>query len=410
MKFILQDETVANIFIDDLPIKGPSTVYPDDQGNPEVLAENPGIRRFIWEHALDVHRVMHRIKKAGGTFAAKKSQVCRPDVIILGQRCTPAGRRPDEDKVSKVLSWPPLRTTKEVRGFLGLCGTVRIWIKDFSHIARPLTELYRNDVEFIWDERREEAFAVLKQRVTSAPALHPVDYQSENPVILSVDTSYIAVGFILSQLDDKGRRRPARYGSLPLNEREARYSQPKLELYGLYRALRHWRIYLIGVKQLFVEVDAKYIKGMLNEPDLQPNAAINRWIQGILMHDFTLVHVSATQFKGPDALSRRECAEDEEFIVHDDSWLDDIALSVFTPYHSQFENFHFSTPNSPPKSGLSATVLSFELSRQEQLLLEAHKFLTTLKLPTDSSLQERKRILKKASEYYVKEGKMFKRN
>jgi hypothetical protein len=61
MTFILQDEIpdVANIFIDDLPIKGPATQYLDRHGNPETLAENPGIRRFIWEHAQDVHRIMH---------------------------------------------------------------------------------------------------------------------------------------------------------------------------------------------------------------------------------------------------------------------------------------------------------------------------------------------------------------
>ena len=60
-----------------------------------------------------------------------------------------------------------------------------------------------------------------------------------------------------------------------MDERESRYSQPKLKLFGLYRALQSWQIYLIGVKTLHVEVDAMYIKGMLNGPDLQPNAAIN---------------------------------------------------------------------------------------------------------------------------------------
>ena len=49
MTIILQDEipTVANIFIDDLPIKGPMTQYLDPEGKPEVLQENPGICRFI---------------------------------------------------------------------------------------------------------------------------------------------------------------------------------------------------------------------------------------------------------------------------------------------------------------------------------------------------------------------------
>jgi hypothetical protein len=44
--FILQDEIphVANVFIDDLPVKGPKSIYPDEEGNPELLKENPGIR------------------------------------------------------------------------------------------------------------------------------------------------------------------------------------------------------------------------------------------------------------------------------------------------------------------------------------------------------------------------------
>ena len=88
-----------------------------------------------------------------------------------------------------------------------------------------------------------------------------------------------------------------------MSKRESQYSQPKLELFGLYKALRHWRLYLVGVKKLIVEVDAQYIQGMLKEPDIQPNATINRWIQGILLFDFNLKHVPAEKFKGPDALS-----------------------------------------------------------------------------------------------------------
>jgi hypothetical protein len=49
---------------------------------------------------------------------------------------------------------------------------------------------------------------------------HPIDYKSENPVILSVDSSSVAAGFILSQIDDNGKCRPARYGLLPMSERE----------------------------------------------------------------------------------------------------------------------------------------------------------------------------------------------
>ena len=305
MVFILKDEIphTANIFIDDLPIKGPCTQYLDVNGKPEILSENPGIRQFIWEHAQDVHRIMHKIKTAGATFSANKSQICRPEALIVGQRCNSQGREPDTEKVSKILTWPVLQTPKQVRQFLGLCGTVRIWIPNYSQIVKPLTELYHKDKVFAWNERRQEAFDTIKGLVATSPALHPIDYESDRPVILAVDSSKEAVGMILFQIDENGRKRPARYGSIPMSERESRYSQPKLELFGLYRALRHWRLYIIGVKTLHVEVDAQHIKGMLNEPDLQPNAAINRWIQWILMFDFTLIHVAADKHKGPDALS-----------------------------------------------------------------------------------------------------------
>ena len=60
-----------------------------------------------------------------------------------------------------------------------------------------------------------------------------------------------------------------------MNECKAQYSQPKLELYGLYHVLCHFRLYIIGVKNLIVEVNTKYIKEMLIHPDLQPNVVIN---------------------------------------------------------------------------------------------------------------------------------------
>ncbi|EMD30693.1 hypothetical protein CERSUDRAFT_101083 [Gelatoporia subvermispora B] len=50
---------------------------------------------------------------------------------------------------------------------------------------------------------------------------------------------------------------------------------------------------------------------MLNNPDLQPNATINRWIQGILLFTFELRHIPANKHRGPDALSRKEPTEED---------------------------------------------------------------------------------------------------
>jgi hypothetical protein len=102
----------------------------------------------------------------------------------------------------------------------------------------------------------------LKDVLLKSPALRPLDYKSDAPIILSVDTSHIAIGYLLAQcnLTNPRLRYYAKFGSITLNERESRFSQPKLKLYGLYRTLRSLKPLLIGIRNLIMEVDAKYIK------------------------------------------------------------------------------------------------------------------------------------------------------
>jgi hypothetical protein len=93
--------------------------------------------------------------------------------------------------------------------------------------------------------------------------MQSIDYSSSNPVYLSVDSSFIAVTIILSHIDDDEKRCSAQYGSLPMGEAESHYSQPKLELYGLFHALQYYRLHIIGVKNLHIEVDANILKACL---------------------------------------------------------------------------------------------------------------------------------------------------
>jgi hypothetical protein len=407
MIFILQQEIPhrAGIFIDDLPVKAPKTWYPDKQGMPEVLIGNPGIRRAIWEHAENVNIVMHKIRLAGATFSPKKTEICRPEAVILGHKCSFNGRQPEDKRVDKIKNWPVPKNLTELRGFLGLCGTVRIWIKNYSQIARPLSQLLRKDIEYEWSEERQQSFDMLKEKVSTAPALRPINYESDSPIILSVDTSYIAVGMVLSQKDENGVKRPARYGSIILKNEETRYAQPKLELYGLFRALREWRMYLIGAKKLQVEVDAKYIRGMIAKPDLLPTAPMNRWIQGILLFDFDLIHVPATQFKAPDGLSRRRPTEEEREEAgsedYDDSWLDDIALlSVLGTKED-----HGTQTN-----GSQAPEYANVTDRQERKLIEIeHSLRTSTMPPREMTKQERTRFLQDVSKHFLSNGNLYKK-
>lgn len=203
------------------------------------------------------------------------------------------------------MEWPACTSPTDVRSFLGTAGVMRVFIKDFARIARPLVRATLKDREFGWGEEEQHAMDTLKAAFANSRALRPIDYTTDREVFLSVDSSVIACGYVLSQMGEDGRRYPSRFGSIPWNDVESRYSQPKIELYGLFRALRDARVFIIGVRNLVVEVDASSIKGMLNNPDVQPNAAVNRWIAAIKLFDFTLVHVPASKHTGPDGLSRR---------------------------------------------------------------------------------------------------------
>lgn len=313
-------------YIDDVPIKGPPTSYRLEDGSFETIPDNPGIRRFVWEHFEGLNRIVQRMKYSGGTFSGYKSILCAPEITVLGHRCTPYGRLPDQSRVDKILNWGPCETLSDVRAFLGTIGVCRIFIKNFAQRANALTKLTRKDQPFEFGPEQIAAQEDLKKALVESPALRPIDYESDAAVILSVDTSFIAVGYTLGQcdLDNTKIRYYSRFGSITLNDCEARFSQPKLELYGLYRALRALKLYLIGLRNLVVEVDAKYIKGMLANPDIAPSASINRWIVSILMFHFELVHVPGS-CHGPDGLSRRrpqlkdtEEKEDDDF----EDWID----------------------------------------------------------------------------------------
>ena len=127
-----------------------------------------------------------------------------------------------------------------------MIGVCRVFIKDFAKKAEPLEKLKRLNVQWEWGPEQEAAMEELKDLLENCPALKPIDYEMETPVVLAVDTSWKAVGFYIYQEEpggDKKKQRSARFGSITLNKREARFSQPKRELFGLMRALeanKHW--------------------------------------------------------------------------------------------------------------------------------------------------------------------------
>ena len=414
LTYILQDEIphVTKPFVDDCPCKGPKTRYELPDGTFETIPENSGIRRFIWEHVQNINRVIQRVKHAGGTFSGKKSFFCVPEAIIVGHKCTYEGRLPDDSRIDKIKNWPVPESITEVRGFLGTLGTIRIYVKDYAEHARLLSELLRKDIEFEFIDRHIAAFENLKLIAINCHAIRGIDYESPNEVILAVDSSWYAVGYWLSQIGDDNKRYPNRYGSITFNEREQRYSQAKLELYGLFRALKASRIFIIGVKNLIVEVDAKYIKGMINNPDIQPNNTINRWIAGILLFDFKLRHVSAKRHMPADGLSRRRASDDD--IPQDDSDPDDW-IDEANAFCIEAANWTFK-PRLTAACYATETDIPDTFARSEKQIardadiLRIEAYLKNPQRPPDMSADRFRQWLTKAKRFFIQGNRLWRRD
>ena len=425
-------------YADDVPIKGPATRYQKENGAYETIPENSGIRRFVWEHFLVVHRIIHRTRSYGATYSGKKAFIGVERADVLGYTCAFEGRIADPGRVKVIQNWPVPTSVSEVRSFLGTCGVLRIFIKGYTLIARPLIQLTRKDVPFEIGPEHLDAIEKLKTAVVNSPALRPIEYDCDRPVILAVDSCANRVGYILLQIGKDGKRYPSRFGSITFNDRECRYSQAKLELYGLLRALKHTQLYTIGAKKLIVEMDAKFIKGMINNPTLHPNDAINRWISAILLFDFELVHIPADKHTGADGLSRRPRApqdDDLEPVEELENWIDTNAgffIELNTPAScydsvpplSAFRSLSAvytaaassSSANDSSPSSSSDSSSDIEIPRTDKALLRDAKlsiirrFLTTLQRPPKLSDNEYRQFIRQATNYFVVDGKMFRKN
>ena len=96
---------------------------------------------------------------------------------------------------------PPPSNVKGIRSFLGHAGFYRRFIKDFSKIARSLSNLLNKDVVFKFDEECSTAFQTLKTKLVTAPVMIAPNWRKEFE--LMCDASDYAVGAVLGQRQDK---------------------------------------------------------------------------------------------------------------------------------------------------------------------------------------------------------------
>lgn len=253
------------------------------------------------EHFRHVKLVLDKLRQEKLYAKLSKCEFFRSEVEFLGHRVGADGVRMLEDKVKAIIDWPVPSKVGDVRSFLGLAGYYRKFIKDFSSIAAPLTELQKDQVKWEWGDKQQTAFDTLKNAIRTDPVL--ILPNPELPYIVQTDASGFATGAVLMQDQGSGLQ-PIAFLSKKMIDAETRYPPHEQELLAIIEALRSWRHYLHGAKfKIKVMSDHKSLEYFKRQTTLSRRQA--RWLDIVAEFDFVIEYLEGKSNVVADALSRR---------------------------------------------------------------------------------------------------------
>ena len=254
--------------------------------------------------------------------------------IVLGHLVSERGIEVDKAKIKVIEQLPPLVNVKGICSFLGHAGFYRRFIKDFSQIARPLTNPLAKDAPFEFTDECLTTFHTLKKALISAPIIQPPDWSL--PFEIMCDASDYVVGAVLGQTKDKKHHAIA-YASKMLTGAQLNYATTEKELLAVVFAIDKFRSYLVGAK-VIIYTDHAALKYLLTKKDAKPR--LIRWV--LLLQEFDLEKKDKKGVENTvaDHLSRLQVTNMQELPIND-FLRDDMLLKVTdtNPWYANIVNF-----------------------------------------------------------------------
>ncbi|CAG8684784.1 9472_t:CDS:2, partial [Ambispora leptoticha] len=248
--------------------KGIAAAYQDDVG--------------LWtdgdlEEHIDVFiKLAKTFEKAGLTFAAKKCYVGYKKLSMYGFIVSKSGIKVDKKGLKRIQHWPEPSNPSEVRLFHGTVGYYRRFIRNFSKIAGPITDLMKKD--YVCD---------------------------------------VSVGAVLEQDDGDGNLRPLTFDSRKLNKHELNYTVTEKECLAIIFGCNVNERY-VGGTIFNVWVDHQALEWLFNKAELKER--LMHWVLALQAFKFKVCYKNGKRHGNADRLSRypkesmNETVEDEEFV------------------------------------------------------------------------------------------------
>jgi hypothetical protein len=141
----------------------------------EVFMDDFSVYGTSFDNCLfNLNKVLQQCEDQHLVLKWEKCHFMVTEGVVLGHRVFGRGIEVDRAKVEAIEKLPYPKDIKGIRSFLGHEGFYRRFIKDFSKISKPLTNLLQKDVPFSFTEDCVESFNVLKNALISAPIIQPM--------------------------------------------------------------------------------------------------------------------------------------------------------------------------------------------------------------------------------------------
>lgn len=266
------------------------------------------------EHVRHVREVLERLREFSLYAKLSKCEFETQEVDFLGFRIGLAGVSMDPSKVAAIEEWPEPETYRDVQCFLGFANFYRGFIRNYSRIVAPLTNLFvgmkagKKTGSLDWNADAQQAFRSLKNKFQEAPLLKHYDPMKECRV--ETDASGVAVGGVLSQpYEAHGDSRrvawhPVAFFSKKMSPAEQRYATGDQEMLAIVRAFKEWRHYLEApAKCTRVLTDHEALLRFMDDKVLSRKRQ-TRWAEMLAAYDFKIEWRKGKE-NPADGLSRR---------------------------------------------------------------------------------------------------------
>lgn len=259
------------------------------------------ISRSIEHHCQLIRTVARRLQQAGLTINLQKSKFCQKRIRYLGYVLSEDGLSMDASKIQPIIDYAQPQSVKDVRRLLGLAGFYQKFIRNYSEITTPITNLLKKDrKKFHWTAEANVAFEKLKNALISAPVLSNPDFRQ--PFVIETDSSDSAIGAVLVQIQE-GERRTIAYFSKKLSSTHRRYSATERECLAVLLSIENFKHFVEG-SQFVIQTDAMSLTFLQTMSIESKSPRIARWALKLSKYDITLQYKKGSENIPADCLSR----------------------------------------------------------------------------------------------------------